>query len=113
MDKPEVSSGRKSLEEAMLSSAILLLPIVHCASPCGFPLARRLSTRVLVVRAGQRADLEINNLNQQLQLTILQQLPLPETNSSPLKMDGLEVASKIGKPYFQVRTVSFREGIYF
>ncbi len=68
MDKPEVSSGGKPFVQATLRSAILLLPILHCASACVFPLARRLSTRVLVVPAGQRVDLDINNLKQQLQL---------------------------------------------
>ena len=37
---------------------------------------------------------------------------LPETSSSHLKMDGWKTFSfPSGKTYFQVRTVSFREGI--
>ncbi len=36
---------------------------------------------------------------------------LPETNSSPLEMDGWNTIFLLGMAYFQVRTVSFREGI--
>ena len=35
---------------------------------------------------------------------------LPETNSSHLKMDGWKMSFLFGMSYFQVRTVSFREG---
>ena len=39
-------------------------------------------------------------------------ITLPETNSSPLKMDGWNtIVSFWGPGYFQVRTVSFRERI--
>ena len=37
---------------------------------------------------------------------------LPETNSSPPKNGWLEYYFPIGEAYFQVRTVSFREGIH-
>ena len=39
-------------------------------------------------------------------------ITLPETNSSHLKMDGWNTRPfPFGKPYFQVRIVSFREGM--
>ena len=41
---------------------------------------------------------------------LYQAIPLPETNSSPLKMDGWNTTFPIGEAYFQGRTVSFREG---
>ena len=66
---------------------------------------------MLVVPAGQRADLEINNLNQQLQLTTLQQLPSLKLTDIAPENGWLEDEFSFGKPYFQVRTVSFREGI--
>ena len=40
----------------------------------------------------------------------LNTLTLPETNSSPLKVDGWKMKFPFGKAYFQRRTVSFREG---
>ena len=38
-------------------------------------------------------------------------ITLPETNSSHLKMDGWNISFHFQIAHFQVRTVSFREGI--